>query len=140
MQLSATRHSSRTAVESTPRLACSGSGTAGSGSSKAVFVLAAGSGGITGGSISDESVNAAVTIGSASRTAGVVAPCEAGVTSAATAGSVTGVLIDPISAEATTIGRGSSAELTLAACKAGVASATAASVNGLLRASALAAV
>src|ERR1700682_5587983 len=75
MQVSTTRHSSRTSVESTAGLASPGSRVASD--------LATCSGDVSGGSISDESVNAAVTTGSGS--------CEAGVASAA-AVSVTDLL------------------------------------------------
>src|SRR5260221_14109461 len=75
MQGSTTRHSSRTSVESTAGLASPGSRVASD--------LATCSGDVSGGSISDESVNAATMIGSGS--------CEAGVASAG-AVSVTNLL------------------------------------------------
>src|SRR5258708_31340652 len=75
MQGSTTRHSSRTSVESTAGLASPGSRVASD--------LATCSGDVSGGSISDESVNAATMIGSGS--------CEAGVASAV-AVSVTALL------------------------------------------------
>src|SRR5882757_1329542 len=87
MQVSATRHSSRSSVELTAGLASPGSGVA--------TDLAACSGGVSGGSISDGSVNAAVTIGSGS--------CEAGVASAA-AISVTDLPAATASAAANEIG------------------------------------
>src|ERR1700730_5169731 len=97
MQVSTTRHSSGTAVESTAGLASPGSRVAGD--------LATCSGDVSGGSISDESVNAAVTIGSGS--------CVAGVASAA-AGSVTDLLAATASAAANEIGGSLSANLAAA--------------------------
>jgi hypothetical protein len=94
MQVSTTRHSSRTSVESTAGLASPGSRVASD--------LATCSGDVSGGSISDESVNAAVTIGSGS--------CEAGVASAA-AVSVTDLLAATASAAANEIGGSLSANL-----------------------------
>src|ERR1700720_3553227 len=94
MQVSTTRHSSRTSVESTAGLASPGSRVAGD--------LATCSGDVSGGSISDESVNAAVTIGSGS--------CEAGIASAA-AVSVTDLLAATASAAANEIGGRLSANL-----------------------------
>src|ERR1700722_15021565 len=64
MQVSTTKHSSMTSVEPT-------AGMASSGSRVAMFVLATWSGGVSGSSISDESVNAAVTTGSGSRATGL---------------------------------------------------------------------
>src|SRR5260221_12306903 len=87
MQGSTTMHSSRTSVESRAVLASPGSRVASD--------LATCSGDVSGGSISDESVNAAVTIGSGS--------CEAGVASAA-AVSVTDLLAATASAAANEIG------------------------------------
>src|SRR5258708_27402761 len=81
MQGSTTRHSSRTSVESTAGLASPGSLVASD--------LATCSGDVSGGSISDESVNAATTIGSGS--------CEAGVASAGGV-SLTHLLARPASA------------------------------------------
>jgi hypothetical protein len=95
MQVSTTRHSSRTSVESRAGLASPGS--------RVVSDLATCSGDV--GSISDESVNAAVTIGSGS--------CEAGVTSAAGV-SVTGLLAATASAAANEIGGSLSANLATA--------------------------
>src|SRR5450432_2863739 len=95
MQVSATRHSSRTSVESRAGLASPGSRVASD--------LATCSGDV--GSISDESVNAAVTIGSGS--------CEAGVASAV-AVSITDLLAATTSAAANEIGGSLSANLATA--------------------------
>src|SRR5258708_32138341 len=73
MHVSMTKHSSRTSVEPTARLASSGSRVA-------VLILATGSGAVSGRSVSDESVNAAVTIGSGSCGAGVASAAGASVT------------------------------------------------------------
>src|SRR6202795_5052560 len=94
MQVSTTRHSSRTSVESTAGLASPGSRVASD--------LATCSGDVSGGGISDESVNAAVTIGSGS--------CEAGVASAA-AVSVTDLPAATASAASNEIGGSLSANL-----------------------------
>src|SRR5258708_11974553 len=94
MQGSTTRHSPRTSVESTAGLASPGSRVASD--------LATCSGDVSGGSISDESVNAATTIGSGS--------CEAGVASAG-AVSVTDLLAATASAAANEIGDNFSAKL-----------------------------
>src|ERR1700736_178018 len=96
MQGSTTRHASRASLESTAGLASPGARVASD--------LATCSGDVSGGSISDESVNAAVTIGSGS--------CEAGVASAA-AVSVTDLLT--ASAAANEIGGSLSANLATAA-------------------------
>src|SRR6202023_107934 len=97
MQVSTTRHSSRTSVESTAGLASPGSRVAGD--------LATCSADVSLGSISDESVNAAVTIGSGW--------CAAGVASAAVV-SVTDSLAATASAAANEIGGSSSANLATA--------------------------
>src|SRR5258708_19276992 len=97
MQGSTTRHSSRTAVESTGGLGSQGSLVASD--------LATCSGDVSGGSISDESVNAATMIGSGS--------CEAGVASAG-AVSVTDLLAATASAAANEIGDSLSANLATA--------------------------
>src|SRR5260221_4106209 len=94
MQGSTTRHSSRTSVESTAGLASPGSRVASD--------LATCSGDVSGGSISDESVNAATMIGSGS--------CEAGVASAG-AVSVTDLLAATASAAANEDGARLSANL-----------------------------
>src|SRR5260370_10722909 len=87
MQGSTTRHSSRTSVESTAGLASPGSLVASD--------LATCSGDVSGGSISDESVNAATMIGSGS--------CEAGVASAG-AVSVTDLLAATATGAANRVG------------------------------------
>src|ERR1700677_4067082 len=113
MHVSTTKHSSRTSIESMARLASTGSRVA-------VFVLATCSGVVSVRCISDESVNAAVTIGSGS--------CETGVASAA--GSATDLLIvdtsavpisdDPVNA-ALTVGSGSRAAAVASAASVSVA-------------------
>src|ERR1035441_9355612 len=97
MQGSTTMHSSKASAESPAGLASPGSLVAGD--------LATCSGDASGGSISDESVNAAVTIGSGS--------CEAGVASAV-AVSVTDLLAATTSAAANEIGGSLSANLATA--------------------------
>src|SRR5665213_4555591 len=113
MQGSMARHSPRPAVESTLRLASPGCGVA-------VFVSATGSDGVSDESVSDESDNAAVTIGSGF--------CAAGVASA-TFGSAVGLLAIATSAVTTAIGCVLSARLD---CEAGIASETTGSVTGRL--------
>src|SRR5258708_8215737 len=94
MQGATTMHSPRASVESTAGLASPGS--------RVARDLATCSGDVSGGSISDESVNAATTIGSGS--------CEAGVASAG-AVSVTDLLAATASAAANEIGDSLSANL-----------------------------
>src|SRR5258706_16250276 len=65
MQISATRHSSRISTESTASLASFGTGSG-------VLAVVTGTGGVSGGSICDESGNAATTIDSGLSEAAVV--------------------------------------------------------------------
>src|SRR6266481_85706 len=65
MQISATRHSSRISTESTASLASFGTGSG-------VLAVVTGTGGVSGGSICDESGNAATTIDSGTPEAAVV--------------------------------------------------------------------
>src|SRR6476469_7020674 len=78
MQISATRHSSRISTEFTPSLASFGIGSG-------VLAVAACTGGVSGGSICDESVNAASTIGFDSSEAAVVSVAVSFIDSAAVA-------------------------------------------------------